>query len=138
MTLGRPQHYTAKVRSTGGRAGISRSDDDRLNLRFSVPGAPGDGTNPEQLFAAAWSADLIDSIGLAARAMEVMLPASLAVDAEVDLRATGSGAALHARFTVRMPGLERDVAQAIVDAAHQACPYSRATRGGIEVDIRIA
>ena len=75
---------------------------------------------------------------LAARAMDVMLPASLGVDAEVDLCTAGGGQALHARFTIRMPGLERDVAQAIVDAAHRACPYSRAIRGNIGVVIRVA
>jgi Ohr subfamily peroxiredoxin len=137
MTIGTVQ-YTAKVHSTGGRTGASRSDDGRLDVSLSIPGIPGGGTNPEQLFAAAWSACFVAAMRLAGHAMDVTLPASLAVDAEVDLCTADGGQALLARFTIRMPGLERDVAQVIVDAAQRACPYSRATRGGIDVSILIA
>lgn len=129
--------YTGKTRTTGGRDGASRSSDGRLDIKHSSPGTPGTGTNPEQLFAAGWSACFIGAMGLAARKMKVALPADLAVDAEVDLGMTGDGYFLQARLNVSLPGLQRDVAQALVDAAHQTCPYSKATRGNIDVAINL-
>ena len=130
--------YTAKTRTTGGRrGGVSRSDDGRLNVGFSVPGVPGTGTNPEQLFAAGWSACFISAMGLVANKMKVKLPADAAVDAEVDLCNSGDVYFLRARLNVSLPGLEREVAQALADAAHQACPYSKATRGNIHVVITV-
>jgi lipoyl-dependent peroxiredoxin len=127
--------YTAKTHTSGGRrGGVSRSDDGRLDLKFSAPGVPGTGTNPEQLFAAGWSACFISAMGLVANKMKVKLPADLAIDAEIDLCNSGDVYFLRARFDVSLPGLERDVAQAIVDATHEAtCAYSNATRGNIDV-----
>ena len=93
------------------------------------------GTNPEQLFAAGWSACFIGAMGLAAGKMKVTLPADAAVDAEVDLCGAAGEYFLQARLNVSLPGLEREVAQAVVDAAHQTCPYSKATRGNIDVVI---
>ncbi|MBC7801436.1 MAG: Ohr family peroxiredoxin, partial [Gemmatimonadaceae bacterium] len=119
--------YTAKTRTTGGRDGASRSDDGRLAVMHSSPGGPGGGTNPEQLFAAGWSACFIGAMQLAAGKMKVALPADLAVDAEVDLGMTDAAYFLQARLNVSLPGLARDVAQTVVDAAHQTCPYSKAT-----------
>ncbi len=131
--------YTGKTHTTsGGRDGAARSSDGRLDIQLSSPGSAGTGTNPEQLFAAGWSACFIGAMRLAARAAKVTLPADLAVDAEVDLGTAGNAYFLQARLNVSVPGLERDVAQRIVDAAHQTCPYSKATRGNIDVDIRIA
>ncbi|NTZ08990.1 organic hydroperoxide resistance protein [Burkholderia metallica] len=131
--------YTGKTHTTsGGRDGAARSSDGRLDIQLSSPGSAGTGTNPEQLFAAGWSACFIGAMQLAARAEKVALPADLAVDAEVDLGTAGNAYFLQARLNVSVPGLERDVAQRIVDAAHQTCPYSKATRGNIDVDIRIA
>lgn len=130
--------YTAKVQTTGGRDGASRSSDDRLDTRLSSPGAVGVGTNPEQLFAAGWSACFMGAMGLAARKLKVHLPLDAAVDAEVDLGTTGEEYLLRARPNVSLPGLEREVARAVVDTAHQTCPYSKATRGNINVAINLA
>ncbi|KVO59646.1 organic hydroperoxide resistance protein [Burkholderia stagnalis] len=130
--------YTGKTHTlSGGRDGAVRSSDGRLDLQLSSPGSAGTGTNPEQLFAAGWSACFIGAMQLAARASKVALPADLAVDAEVDLGMGGNAYFLQARLNVSLPGLERDVAQRIVDAAHQTCPYSKATRGNIDVTINI-
>lgn len=127
--------YTAKVRTTGGRDGASRSSDGRLDIRLSTPGGPGSGTNPEQLFAAGWSACFEGAMAIAARRMNVALPANLAIDAEVDLNVADGAYFLRARLNVSLPGLERATARAVVDAAHQTCPYSKATRGNIDVAI---
>ena len=129
--------YTAKVRTTGGREGASRSSDGRLDVKHTTPGTPGTGTNPEQLFAAGWSACFMSAIGLAAAQRKVALPADRAIDAEVDLGTNEGGYALRARLNVSLPGLDREIAQALVDAAHQTCPYSKATRGNIDVAISL-
>ncbi len=130
--------YTAKTHTTGGRDGASRSSDGRIDLKLSSPGTAGTGTNPEQLFAAGWSACFLGAMGIAAGKMKVELPADRAIDAEVDLGTADGGYLLRARLTVSLPGLDRTVAQAIVDAAHQTCPYSKATRGNIDVVIALA
>src|SRR5215212_4359654 len=129
--------YTAKTHTTGGRDGSSRTSDGRLDVRLSNPGAAGGGTNPEQLFAAGWSACFLSAIGLAAAQRKVTLPADRAVDAEVDLGTNDGGYLLRARLNVSLPGLDRETAQALVDAAHQICPYSKATRGNIDVAINL-
>lgn len=129
--------YTGRIHTTGGRDGAARSSDGRLEVNLTSPGAPGAGTNPEQLFAAGWSACFIGAIGLAAREHKVAVPAETAVDAEVDLRQGERGYFLQARLNVALPGLDRDTARALVDAAHQTCPYSKATRGNIEVEINL-
>ncbi len=126
--------YTAKAHTTGGReGGASRTSDGRLDVKLSVPGTPGTGTNPEQLFAVGWSACFLSAIKVVAARMKVKLPADLAIDPEVDLGTTGGGYLLQARLNVSLPGIEREVAQALVDAAHQECPYSKATHGNINV-----
>jgi lipoyl-dependent peroxiredoxin len=129
--------YTAKTHTTGGRDGAARSSDGRLDVKLSSPATAGNGTNPEQLFAAGWSACFLSAMGLAAGKMKVALPADRAVDAEVDLGTNEGGFVLRARLNVKLPGLQREVAQAVVDAAHQTCPYSKATRGNIEVVINV-
>jgi lipoyl-dependent peroxiredoxin len=129
--------YTAKVHTTGGRDGASRSDDGRLDIKLSPPGPSGTGTNPEQLFAAGWSACFLSAMGLVASKMKITLPADKSIEAEVDLGTTGGAFSLQARLHVSLPGLEREVAQAVVDAAHQTCPYSKATRGNINVVIHV-
>src|SRR5688572_9622997 len=96
--------YTAKVRTTGGREGASRSSDGRLDVKHTTPGTPGTGTNPEQLFAAGWSACFEGAMGLAARKMKVVLPPDLAIDAEVDLAMAGDAFLLKARLNVSLPG----------------------------------
>ena len=126
--------YTAKAHTTGGRdGGASRTSDGRLDVKLSVPGTPGIGTNPEQLFAVGWSACFLSAIKIVAARMKVKLPAELVVDPEVDLCETGGGYFLQARLNVSLPGIEREVAQALVDGAHQECPYSKATHGNINV-----
>src|SRR5688572_16004680 len=129
--------YTAKTHTTGGRDGASQSSDGRLEVKLSSPGSPGNGTNPEQLFAAGWSACFLGAMGVAAGKLKVTLPADRAVDAEVDLGMTDGGYLLRARLNVSLPGLEREVARSVVDAAHQICPYSKATRGNIDVEINL-
>jgi osmotically inducible protein OsmC len=133
MTQQGKTFYTAKTHTTGGRDGASRTSDGRLDVKLSSPGASGNGTNPEQLFAAGWSACFLSAIELVAGKKEIALPADRAVDAEVDLRLTEGSYSLAARLNVSLPGLEREVAQSLVDAAHQICPYSKATRGNIDV-----
>jgi Ohr subfamily peroxiredoxin len=129
--------YTGKTHTTGGRDGASLSSDGRLDIKLSSPGSSDAGTNPEQLFAAGWSACFIGAIGLAAAKLKVALPADLAVDTEVDLCNSAGAYFLQARLNVSLPGIEPDVAQALVDAAHQTCPYSKATRGNIGVTINL-
>ena len=129
--------YTANVHVTGGRDGQAHSDDDRLNLKLSPPGSNGHGTNPEQLFAAGWSACFIGAMGRAASQMKIRLPADLALDTEVDLGTTGDGYFLQARLNVSLPGLDREVAQPVLEAAHQLCPYSKATRDNIHVELNL-
>jgi Ohr subfamily peroxiredoxin len=129
--------YTGKTHTTGGRDGAARSDDGRLEVQLSAPGSSAPGTNPEQLFAAGWSACFIGAMGFAAGQLQVKLPAQTAVDAEVDLVNNESGYFLQARLNVSLPGLDRDTAQAIVDGAHQTCPYSKLSRGNIDVEINL-
>ena len=123
--------YTAKTHTSGGRrGGVSRSDDGRLDVKLSSPAVPGTGTNPEQLFAAGWSACFISAMGVVANKMKVKLPAEVTVDAEIDLCNSGDVYFLRARLNVSLPGLEGEVAQAIVDATHgQTCAYLRLHKG---------
>ena len=126
--------YTAKAHTTGGRdGGASRTSDGRVDVKFSVPGTPGTGTNPEQLFAVGWSACLLSAIKIVAARMKVRLPADVAIDPEVDLGMTNGGYFLQARLNVSLPGIEPEVAQKIVDGARLECPYSKATHGNINV-----
>jgi osmotically inducible protein OsmC len=130
--------YTGKTHTTGGREGAAQSDDGRLDITLSPPGSQGAGTNPEQLFAAGWSACFIGAMGRAAREKDIALPAGVAVDAEVDLGTGAGGFFLQARLGVSLPGLPREVAQALIESAHQICPYSKMSRGNIDVSISLA
>jgi lipoyl-dependent peroxiredoxin len=130
--------YTAKIHTTGGREkGSARSSDGRLDVKLSVPGGPGLGTNPEQLLAAGWSACFESAMALEARRTKVVLPPDLAIDAEVDLNNSSDGYFLRARLNISLPGLDRATAQKLVDAAHQSCPYSKATRGNVDVTLNL-
>lgn len=129
--------YTGKTHTTGGRDGVARSSDGELNLKLSSPGSNRPGTNPEQLFAAGWSACFIGAIGLAAAKHKLKLPKDLSVDAEVDLGTNAGGYLLGARLTVNLPGLPEDVAGALVAEAHATCPYSKATSGNIAVEFTV-
>ena len=129
--------YTADVHTTGGRDGSARSTDGRLDVQLSSPGTAGAGTNPEQLFAAGYSACFIGAMKAVAARTKLTLPADLAVDAQVDLGPVGSAYGIAARLNVSLPGMDTAAAQQLVDAAHQVCPYSNATRGNIDVAIRL-
>jgi lipoyl-dependent peroxiredoxin len=131
--------YTATTHTTGGRAkGVARSSDGRLEVKLSVPGAAGDGTNPEQLFAAGWSACFEGAMAAVARQMKITLPDSVAIDAEVDLNLGNDGGYfLRARLRVSVPGMERGIARSVVDAAEQTCPYSKAIRGNVDATITL-
>jgi lipoyl-dependent peroxiredoxin len=130
--------YTAKAHTTGGRDGSSRTDDGRLDIKLSPPGMGGSGTNPEQLFAAGYSACFIGAMKAVAGRTKLALPTDLAVDAEVDLGPVAGGYGIAVRLNVSLPGMERAAAQALLDAAHKVCPYSNATRGNIDVRITLA
>lgn len=129
--------YTAKAHTTGGRDGASRTDDGRLDVKLSSPGAPGGGTNPEQLFAAGWSACFLSAMKVVAGKTKVTLPADAAIEAEVDLGLVHGNYTLAARLNISLPGMERQAAQSLVEAAHQVCPYSRATLGNVDVAFNV-
>ena len=129
--------YTAKAHTTGGRDGASKTSDGRLDVTLSSPGTSGTGTNPEQLFAAGYSACFIGAMKAVSGKMKVTLPADLSIDAEVDLGPIPNAYGIAARLNVNLPGMDRTAAQALIDAAHQVCPYSNATRGNIDVTITL-
>ena len=129
--------YTAKVHTTGGRDGLSRSSDGRLDVKLSTPGTARIGTNPEQLFAAGWSACFQSAIAQAAHDMKIALPPDVAVDAEVDLNLGDGGYFISAHLNVRMPSVTPELAKVLVNEANQICPYSKATRGNVEVTITL-
>jgi Ohr subfamily peroxiredoxin len=130
--------YTAKAHTTGGReGGASRTSDGRLDVKLSVPGAPGNGTNPEQLLAVGWSSCFLSAIKIIALQRKVRLQTDPVIDAEIDLCTGDDGYSLRARLNVSLPGLDRQVAQSILDSAEQTCPYSKATRGNIDVAVNL-
>jgi osmotically inducible protein OsmC len=130
--------YTAKTRTTGGREnGLSRSLDGHLDVKLAAPGSARIGTNPEQLFATAWSACFESAIRLAAAKRSITLPADPVIDAEVDIVLAEGNSSLRARFNVSLPGVARDVAERLVHDAHKNCPYSKATRGNIDVTFNL-
>jgi Ohr subfamily peroxiredoxin len=130
--------YTAQVHTVGGREGAARSSDGQLDIKLSPPGIDRPGTNPEQLFAAGWSACFEGALGLAARQAGIQLPADTAIDAEVDLNQGDDGYFLTARLNVSIPGIQDDVAQSLVDAAHATCPYSKMAKSGIDAKVSLA
>ncbi|MET0283431.1 MAG: organic hydroperoxide resistance protein [Polyangiales bacterium] len=130
--------YTARTHTLGGRDGSARSDDGRLLIQLTSPGTRGTGTNPEQLFAAGWSACFLGALGVVASRRNLVLPKDAAIDAEVDLGTGEGGFALQARLRVSLPGLEPTLARELVDGAHQVCPYSKATRGNVAVTLDVA
>ena len=130
--------YTGKTHTIGGRDGASRSSDGELDVRLSPPGSKRAGTNPEQLFAAGWSACFLGAIGKAALERKLRLPADAAIDAEVDLALDGEDYSLIARLNVSLPGIDRETGEALVARGHQICPYSKATRGNIAVETSLA
>lgn len=132
--------YTAKASATAGRDGRIKSDDGILDMAVTPPkvlGGSGTGTNPEQLFAAGYAACFGSALGVVAR-MKKITTGPVKMTANVSLGQVGQGYGLAVEMTAEIPELPRDQAQALLDAAHQVCPYSNATRGNIEVSIRLA
>src|SRR5687768_17614051 len=130
--------YTAKTSTTGGREhGISKSSDGRLDIILSTPGTNGVGTNPEQLFAAGWSACFEGALGIAARKFRVALPADTTINAEIDLVSDRGEYSLQARLNISIPGIDREIAEQLVEAAQQTCPYSKAIKGNIPVEYNL-
>jgi len=131
-------YYTGKTHTTGGREhGVSKSSDGRLDIQLSAPGTNGAGTNPEQLFAAGWSACFEGAMGICANKMRITLPEDTAIDAEVSLCIEKGGYYLQARLNISVPGLDREIAQQVIDCAEQTCPYSKAIRNNVEVEINL-
>ncbi|MBC7533470.1 MAG: organic hydroperoxide resistance protein [Oligoflexus sp.] len=134
--------YTATAKSVGGREGRSETSDGRLNVALSTPkglgGNDGPGTNPEQLFAAGYSACFIGALKVVAMKEKVNLPDGLSVDANVHIGPIGSAFGISAELVVNLPGMDENTANSLVEKAHQVCPYSNATRGNISVDLRVA
>lgn len=130
--------YTAQVHTVGGREGAAKSSDSQLDIKLATPGTNRPGTNPEQLFAAGWSACFEGALGLVAKQAGIQLPPETAVDAEVHLHLDESeGYFLTAQLNVSIPGVSADVAQVLIDRAHETCPYSKMTRNGIDASVAL-
>ena len=134
--------YTAHATSTGGRTGTAKSDDGALSVTLSTPrelgGAGGAGTNPEQLFAAGYSACFIGAMKAVAAGQKIKLPDDVSISASVGIGPITGGFGIQVAMTITVPGMERAATEALVAAAHQVCPYSNATRGNIDVTLTIA
>ena len=134
--------YTATATASGGREGEATSSDGVLDVKLTTPrelgGAGGDGTNPEQLFAAGYSACFLGALKFVAGKQKVALPADTTVTGKVGIGAIPAGFGIEAELTIAAPGVPRDTLQALVDQAHTVCPYSNATRGNIDVSLLIA
>ena len=129
--------YTAHAHTTGGRDGQSKTDDGRLSVTLSSPGTSGTGTNPEQLFAAGYSACFLGAMKAVAGIKKITIPEDTSIDASVDLGKIPDAYGIAARLDVSLPGMDRAAAQDLLDAAHKVCPYSNATRGNIDVTITL-
>ncbi len=135
--------YSTTATATGGRDGHARSDDGRVDVALSTPkelgGAGGEGSNPEQLFAAGYSACFIGALKVAGQQLKVKLPDDLTVSAKVGIGPRSEGGfGITTDLTVTLPGIERAQAEQLVETAHQICPYSNATRGNVDVGLTLA
>jgi len=134
--------YTAHATSTGGREGTSKSSDGVLDLKLTTPKELGGngavGTNPEQLFAAGYSACFIGAMKVVAGKMKLALPAETSITADVGIGPIPAGFGIQVAMTITIPGMERATAEKLVQAAHGVCPYSNATRGNIDVTLTVA
>jgi osmotically inducible protein OsmC len=133
--------YTAHATATGGREGSAKSSDGALDVRLSTPkelgGAGGPGTNPEQMFAAGYSACFIGAMKAVAGKQKVALPADVSITADVGIGPIPAGFGIQVALNISLPGMDRAAADKLVAAAHQVCPYSNATRGNIDVALNI-
>jgi lipoyl-dependent peroxiredoxin len=133
--------YKANATSTGGRDGTSKTSDGSLDVKLAVPkemGGAGGGVNPEQLFAAGYSACFLGAMKFVAGSQKIALPADTSINATVGIGQIPAGFGIEVQMVVNVPGMDKAAAQALVDKAHQVCPYSNATRGNIEVSITLA
>ncbi|EAQ67320.1 organic hydroperoxide resistance protein [Marinomonas sp. MED121] len=134
--------YTAYASATGGREGLAQSDDGKLDVVLSTPkelgGAGGDGTNPEQMFAAGYSACFLGALKYVAGLEKVAIPDDTKVSASVGIGPIPTGFGIEAAISVSIPGLDKETATSLVAKAHVVCPYSNATRGNINVDVSVA
>ncbi|GAA73361.1 organic hydroperoxide resistance protein [Pseudoalteromonas sp. BSi20439] len=133
--------YTAKATATGGREGVAKSDDGRLDVNLSTPkglgGDDGQGTNPEQLFAAGYAACFIGALKFVAGSEKVALPSDTYINSEVSIGAIEGGFGIAVKLAVSLGDMDTAAAQELVNKAHQVCPYSNATRGNIEVELSV-
>ncbi|MGE6461904.1 organic hydroperoxide resistance protein [Pseudoalteromonas tetraodonis] len=133
--------YTAKATATGGREGVAKSDDGRLNVNLSTPkglgGDDGQGTNPEQLFAAGYAACFIGALKFVAGSEKIALPSDTYINSKVSIGAIDAGFGIAVKLAVSLGDMDKAAAQALVEKAHQVCPYSNATRGNIEVELSV-
>lgn len=133
--------YTAKATATGGREGVAKSDDGRLDVNLSTPkglgGDDGQGTNPEQLFAAGYAACFIGALKFVAGSEKIDLPSDTHIDSQVSIGAIEGGFGIAVKLAVSLGDMDKAAAQELVDKAHQVCPYSNATRGNIEVELSV-
>lgn len=129
--------YTGQTHTTGGRDGEARSPDGRLDVKLSPPGAPGNGTNPEQLLGAGWSASFIGALRHAAQARRIPFPMDAAIAAEVSLIHGAQGFFLQVQFNLSLPGVEPQIAHMLVAAAQENCPYSKAMHGNVGITITL-
>lgn len=135
--------YSTTATATGGRDGHARSADGRVDVKLSTPkelgGAGGEGSNPEQLFAAGYSACFIGALKVAGQQLKVKVPDDVAVTATVGIGPRSEGGfGITTDLTVSLPGIEREQAEKLVETAHQICPYSNATRGNVDVGLVLA
>ncbi len=133
--------YTAHATATGGRTGTAKSSDGALEVNLSTPrelgGAGGNGTNPEQLFAAGYSACFIGAMKAVAAGQKIKLPDDVSITSDVGIGPITGGFGIQVAMAITIPGMDRDAARKLVDAAHQVCPYSNATRGNIDVTLTV-
>ena len=133
--------YTAKATATGGREGVAKSDDGRLNVNLSTPkglgGDDGQGTNPEQLFAAGYAACFIGALKFVAGSEKIALPSDTHINSEVSIGAIEGGFGIAVKLAVSLGDMDKTAAQELVNKAHQVCPCSNATRGNIEVELSV-
>lgn len=135
--------YTAHATATGGREGTAKTDDGKLSLKLDTPiemGGKGNGTNPEQMFAVGYAACFIGALKYAAKAQKVSLPADTSISADVAFGTRPNGAKgfnIEVAMAISIPGIDKDKAEALVNEAHQVCPYSNATRGNVDVALTV-
>lgn len=139
MTQSITAAYTAHAKATGGREGTAKTDDGKLDVKLSTPkelgGAGGDGTNPEQLFAAGYAACFIGALKFVGGRDKIAVPSDVSIDSSVGIGPIPNGFGIEVTLKISLPGLDAEVADKLIAAAHQVCPYSNATRGNIDVTL---